>query len=396
VVYPALNLTAQNSNLNFDINLQWNSPECPSGGPTGQLKMLKQWDSDPNSTINAYFQQYNYVYGVVYDLTAYPDATLSKIDFHHASWGVYGTWQYKVHVVDWNTYTEIATLGPFLTTGNDKWETDVPLDDIMGYGGHLIGIMLEPMSNSATDAYPCFSADYTGVQGVSLYGPLPNYASLSPSTDVGDWYQNLWILTNFDDKGLVSPAKVPVSQLNLGSVSRKPVVPTLKPDYLTTNQTVINIPTDGMKGVIGYNVYRNGELITPTPVTDTTYVDVVDTNGTYCYVVKAVHEAYNSTTIESAASNEACKTLTVGIVDNQLTSLKVYPNPAKDVVNVETTKDIRTIEMINYLGQSVYKQAVDGKGVYKINTRQLESGVYFIRFIDAKGIVTTERVTITK
>jgi len=39
---------------------------------------------------------------------------------------------------------------------------------------------------------------------------------------------------------------------------------------------------------------------------------------------------------------------------------------------------------------------VDGKGVYKINTRQLESGVYFIRFIDAKGIVTTERVTITK
>jgi len=396
VVYPALNLTAQNSNLNFDINLQWNSPECPSGGPTGQLKMLKQWDSDPNSTINAYYQQYNYVYGVVYDLTAYPDATLSKIDFHHASWGTYGTWQYKVHVVDWNTYTEIATLGPFLTTGNDIWETDVPLDDIMGYGGHLIGIMLEPMSNSASDAYPCFSGDYTGVQGVSLYGPLPNYASLTPSTDVGDWYQNLWILTNFDDKGLVSPAKVPVSQLNMASLSRKPIVPTLKPTYLIPNQTVITMPTDGFRGVIGYNVYRNGELITPTPITDTTLVDVVDTNGTYCYVVKAVHEGYNSTTIESAASNEVCKTLNVGIIDNQLASLKVYPNPAKDFVNVETTKDIRSIEMINYLGQSVYKQAVDGKGVYKINTRQLESGVYFIRFIDAKGIVTTERVTITK
>jgi len=156
------------------------------------------------------------------------------------------------------------------------------------------------------------------------------------------------------------------------------------------------IPMQPGKGVIGYNVYRNGELITPTPITDTTLVDVVDTNATYCYVVKAVHEGYNSTTIESAASNEACPILTVGIVDNQLASLKVYPNPAKDVVNVETTKDIRTIEMINYLGQSVYKQAVDGKGVYKINTRQLESGVYFIRFIDAKGIVTTERVTITK
>jgi hypothetical protein len=52
--------------------------------------------------------------------------------------------------------------------------------------------------------------------------------------------------------------------------------------------------------------------------------------------------------------------------------------------------------MINYLGQSVFKQAVDGKGVYKINTRQLESGIYFVRFTDVKGVVTTERVTITK
>lgn len=32
---------------------------------------------------------------------------------------------------------------PFLTTGNDKWETDVPLDDIMGYGQFHRGIMLE-------------------------------------------------------------------------------------------------------------------------------------------------------------------------------------------------------------------------------------------------------------
>ena len=150
------------------------------------------------------------------------------------------------------------------------------------------------------------------------------------------------------------------------------------------------------RGVIGYNIYRDGELITPTSVTDTTYKDVVPSNGTYCYVVKAIHEGYNGATFESAPSNEACKKVNVGIVDNPSANLKVYPNPAKDFVNVETTQDIRSIEMINYLGQSVFKQAVDGKGVYKINTRQLESGIYFVRFTDAKGVVTTERVTITK
>jgi hypothetical protein len=74
----------------------------------------------------------------------------------------------------------------------------------------------------------------------------------------------------------------------------------------------------------------------------------------------------------------------------------VFPNPAKDYVNVKTNKDIRKIEMLNYLGQSVYTQTVEGESTFTISTVSFESGVYFVRFTDKLGNVTNERVTITE
>ncbi|MEJ5304236.1 MAG: carboxypeptidase regulatory-like domain-containing protein [Bacteroidales bacterium] len=390
VVVPATELAGQTQG--FNSILTWNAPECQTG-PAGTLKMLKQWDGDPNSNPNAYYQQYNYAYGVVYDLTAYPDATLSKIDFHHASWGTFGTWQYKIHVVDWNTFTEIATLGPLTTTGNDIWETNISLGDLMGFGGGLIGIMLEPLSNQATDAYPCFTADNDGPQGASVMGPLPDFSGFATST-VGDFYQNLYIYTALDGGKMVAAPKVVLNGSNSNAATRVPVVPNLR-SVLSVNQKAINVPTDGGKGVMGYNIYRNGEKINNALVTNTTYTDNVGVNGTYCYVVKAVHEAFNGT-MESAPTNEVCLTFTVGIDNPANTSISVYPNPARNFVNVQVGNDVKSLEMVNYLGQKVYTQQLNGAGKYTINTSNLESGVYFIRMTTANGSILTERVTVTK
>jgi len=125
-------------------------------------------------------------------------------------------------------------------------------------------------------------------------------------------------------------------------------------------------------------------------------VDVVPENGQYCYVVKAVHEGFNGQVFESAPTNEACKTLTVGINPEQSESIRVYPNPARTFVNVEVTGEIRKVELVNYLGQSIQKMEVSGKGVYRLNTTNLESGVYFIRLTDTAGNNTLERVTVTR
>jgi hypothetical protein len=95
-------------------------------------------------------------YGVVYNLTDYPDATINSMNFHHASWGLNGTWAYKVHVYNWDNKTLIGTYGPFNTTGNDIWESGVNLGNISAGGAGMAAIIMEPLGNISTDAYPNF------------------------------------------------------------------------------------------------------------------------------------------------------------------------------------------------------------------------------------------------
>jgi len=324
--------------------------------------------------------------------------------------GVYhaGLWWDYSHQDEWLITPEVDIVSDSkLTFESTVWEGSV-------YGDHYY---VKVSTDGGTTWIPVWDASTLTGNGWNYYYypysiDLSNFAGKSvkiafqaiDGDGQGLWY--IWFVDNIGLSAGKSTIKFPASSLtyiNNGNSSGKMSTQIARDGNTRSVSTeyrakmrIENESLDMDRGVIGYNIYRDGELITPTSVTDTTYKDVVPSNGTYCYVVKAIHEGYNGATFESAPSNEACKKVNVGIVDNPSANLKVYPNPAKDFVNVETTQDIRSIEMINYLGQSVFKQAVDGKGVYKINTRQLESGIYFVRFTDAKGVVTTERVTITK
>lgn len=174
--------------------------------------------------------------------------------------------------------------------------------------------------------------------------------------------------------------------------TRKPV-PVIDLKTLSTSMDVITLPQDANRGYIGYNIYKDGVMLNTALVTDTTYTDLW-TGGVQCYTVKAVHEGFFGN-IESDPTDEVCMDLT-GIKDPVAQNLSVFPNPAKEFVNVKTNKDIRKIEMVNYQGQSVYTQTVEGEATFTISTVSFESGVYFIRFTDKTGNVTNERVTITE
>lgn len=101
---------------------------------------LIQITQNPGAPANGYYQNYGYGYGVAYDLSAYPDALVNSLDFHHASWGVTGTWNYKIHIYNWDTKTLIGTYGPFQTTGNDIWEMGVELGDISTGGASTVAL----------------------------------------------------------------------------------------------------------------------------------------------------------------------------------------------------------------------------------------------------------------
>ena len=379
-----------------EITLTWNAPACSGGGgPVGELVELYQHDGNP---ANGYYQSYDYVYGVVYDLAAYPDATLEAIDFHHASWGVTGIWDYKIHVVDWDTYTEIAEIGPLQTTGDDKWEENVSLGQIMGYGGGQIGIMLEPMSNDPSDAYPDFSADNVGPEGVSVYGPLPDYAALGVST-IGDFLQDLWIRTTFDD-GLVAAPQVTAAQLN--AQSRVPGN-TNVPTTLTLNQNSREFPGTGdnfEQEVLGYNVWRldpgatDYVLLTPTPQADTFYVDgPMGAMGIYNYYVTALFEENEC---ESGSSDTvAVEYPAVGMNELGAGEIRIFPNPASEIVNIQSDYTIQQVEVMNFIGQEVYtKSGMDAKAT-KVNVTNLQPGVYFVKVTTDQG-VRAVKITVTR
>ncbi len=279
---PPTNLTA--TVTNNDVYLDW---DAPSGGG-GQLYELIQHDGN---NVNGYFQAFNSGYGVVYDLSGYTDVTLEMLDFRHSSWGLTGTWNYKLHIVDWDTHTEISVVGPLQTTGNDHWEVEIPLGSVPETG--LVGVFLEPMGNVATDAYPDLDSDDVGPDGMSYFGPLSNYSGMGLSA-IGDFLMDLWIMASTED-GLVKAVKYAP---NYGNEASRLPGPDPAVDYLTLKQTAKSAKAQ----LMGYDVYRDGAMIdyVAAPVTD--YDDMDLSSGTYEYYVKAVYDEGDSPASNSATA----------------------------------------------------------------------------------------------
>ncbi len=259
-----------------DVHFTW---DPPSGG-SGELIELVQHDGTYS---NAYYQAYDNGYGVVYDISAYPDCTLEFVDYRHSPWGITGTWDYKLHVVDWDTYTEVYVTDVLQSTGNDIWEEGIPLGSLAGQSG-LVGVFLEPMSNDPADAYPCLDGD-NALDGMSYYGPLSDYSGMSLSTDVGDFLVDLWIMTA-EDKIVVKPPKVQITAPGNG-IGRNGTTSLTGTEY-TLKQTE---NTKSVKAELeGYNVFRNGTFQDYVPAPTTEYDDLDLSTGTYEYCVSAVYD----------------------------------------------------------------------------------------------------------
>jgi hypothetical protein len=71
----------------------------------------------------------------------------------------------------------------------------------------------------------------------------------------------------------------------------------------------------------------------------------------------------------------------------------LYPNPATNVVNVNTNFVISNVKVINYVGQVIY-ESNPAQENFQINTSNLVSGMYFVQIENNEGYVITKRLTI--
>lgn len=76
-------------------------------------------------------------------------------------------------------------------------------------------------------------------------------------------------------------------------------------------------------------------------------------------------------------------------------NVKLYPNPAKDVLNISYSKNISVgnIAIYNLVGKQVYNSKVSGYSA-KLNIENIPSGIYFVRLMDDTGrVIATRRFT---
>lgn len=101
---------------------------------------------------------------------------------------------------------------------------------------------------------------------------------------------------------------------------------------------------------------------------------------------------YNRTlTAEEAAQLGAPGTVS-GIKDIQKSSIKLYPNPANDILNI-SVEHASELEIINASGQVVESIFIKDANT-SINVSHLKSGIYFVKVIDNAGNVGTQKLII--
>ena len=92
--------------------------------------------------------------------------------------------------------------------------------------------------------------------------------------------------------------------------------------------------------------------------------------------------------------NNGTETGPDGIPEIGSSSIKVFPNPATNVVNIEFANNISNIRVVNNLGMTVYSENVLNNKTVILNTSSYSSGNYLICFITKDGKVFTKKVLI--
>ncbi|PZR23330.1 MAG: hypothetical protein DI539_03505 [Flavobacterium psychrophilum] len=80
-------------------------------------------------------------------------------------------------------------------------------------------------------------------------------------------------------------------------------------------------------------------------------------------------------------TSDGCQAPTAGVDDNLLQGLNIYPNPAKDVLNItsEITGATGSYEIYNTLGQAIATGNVTFEKEQSIDISGLSQGIYIIK-----------------
>lgn len=208
------------------------------------------------------------------------------------------------------------------------------------------------------------STTLTG-SGASTY--TWNSTIISPSITVSPTITTNYTLAGTNSVGCSTTAVTTVSVTN----NVLPTIAVSGPTLICNGQTA-NIASNGASTYTWQPGNLNGFLIAVTPSVTTTYT-VTGTDGNGCY---------NSSTYIQNVS--AC----TGINEhNSFDDFVMYPNPFKNTFYIKVKNDKSIFEVYNSIGKLVYNSNLT-IGMNEIDLSDKSSGIYFMRMITEKSVVT--------
>lgn len=102
--------------------------------------------------------------------------------------------------------------------------------------------------------------------------------------------------------------------------------------------------------------------------------------------LKIYNYALNATEVSNLYNNN---TLTSENFNTNNLEVSLYPNPVRDILNIEIENDIQSIEIYNIQGQRVLSSNQN-----QINVSDLASGMYLVRIQDIDNNIATKKIVI--
>ncbi len=168
----------------------------------------------------------------------------------------------------------------------------------------------------------------------------------------------------------------------------------LKRRDLTTGTETLVVSTGG-------NLATDPNYNTVWPTNIKWFVDAIGFNCTPTLIAPPKYGNNNQilVTKTKTKSNQSNDKIIMGIEGYDLSNvIKVYPNPARDFINVDLnglSKSEVIVEIRNVLGQVVY--SVGSLNQYlNINTGSIAGGVYILNIIQNSKVIATKKVVVEK
>ncbi|MCE3228636.1 MAG: hypothetical protein K0S32_3187 [Bacteroidetes bacterium] len=359
---PALNSTSVPPTAAFSLPTLLCSSSAtatPVNSSTGSGPLTYSWSSSPAATISA------------------PTASAPLFTFPGA--GTYTVTLEATNSVTTNITTQVVNVTA----------CSAPTASFAVTSSSVCNKVATNFTNTSTGSpTPTFSWTTTGSSTITPSATSSNVA-ISFST-AGVYTVTLWAM---NAQGTVSTTQTisisncgPVAGFNVPSGTQCTVAA-----ITPTNTTPANSPAGG--GALTYSWSCSPTAGSISNVTALNPTITLVNAGTYTITLKATN-----TSGTMIATQQVTVSTCIGVEENSLnaSNISVYPNPAKDHLNIEIPEgfsDNYSVTLTNVLGKVILSEKVANKEKINISFASVAKGIYFVT-VESKGQKANKKIII--